>query len=149
MPPYLGKAIAAARAALPSPTSVCWVFSCFRNPPNSDMDYRIFNRSTCSFLCDAYSHRGWAHRQQASTTFLTWKNSDKFFLCSWRDWTSGLSISSPTLYQLRHPSCRTVGDLHHEVLILPCWLCNMCESNFVRSPKELLYSILCYVKVTE
>ena len=39
--PYLGTA--AARAALPSPTSVCWVFLCFRNPPNSDMDYRIFN----------------------------------------------------------------------------------------------------------
>ena len=34
---------AAARTALPSPTSTCWVFSCFSNPPNSDMDYRIFN----------------------------------------------------------------------------------------------------------
>ena len=42
-PPYMGKAIAAARTALPSPTSACWVFPCFRNPPNSDMDYRIFN----------------------------------------------------------------------------------------------------------
>ena len=29
-PPYLGKAAAAATAALPSPTSACWVFSCFR-----------------------------------------------------------------------------------------------------------------------
>ena len=39
-PPYLAKA--AAREALPSPTIACWVFSCFRNPPNSDyMDYRI------------------------------------------------------------------------------------------------------------
>ena len=44
-PPYLGKATAAARgAALPSPTSACWVFSCFRiHPPNSDMNYRIFD----------------------------------------------------------------------------------------------------------
>ena len=30
-------------SAIPSPTIACWVFSCFRNPPNSDMDYRIFN----------------------------------------------------------------------------------------------------------
>ena len=46
-PPYLGKLSAAARAALPSPTSTCWFFSCFRNPPaNSDMDYRIFNVRT-------------------------------------------------------------------------------------------------------
>ena len=26
--------------------SACWVFSCFCNPPNSDMDYRIFNVRT-------------------------------------------------------------------------------------------------------
>ena len=30
--------------------SACWVFSCFRKPPNSDMD-RIFNVRTWSFLC--------------------------------------------------------------------------------------------------
>ena len=50
-PPYPGKATAAARAALPSPTSACWVFSCFRNPPNSDLDCRIFNVHTWSFVC--------------------------------------------------------------------------------------------------
>ena len=27
--------------------SACWVFSCFRNPPNSDMGYRIFNVRIC------------------------------------------------------------------------------------------------------
>ena len=48
----LGKSTAAAKAALPSPTSACWVFSCYRNPPpNSDMDYRIFNVRTWSVLC--------------------------------------------------------------------------------------------------
>ena len=26
--------------------SACWVVSCFRNPPNSDMDYRIVNMRT-------------------------------------------------------------------------------------------------------
>ena len=51
-PPYLGNTTAAVRAALPSPTSACWVLSCFRNPLNSDMDYRIFNMRTWSFLCE-------------------------------------------------------------------------------------------------
>ena len=59
-PPYPGQATAASRAALPSPTSACWVFSCFRNPPNSDMDHRIFNvrRPTWSFLCAACVYTG-------------------------------------------------------------------------------------------
>ena len=26
--------------------SACWVFGCFYNPSNSDMDYKIFNVST-------------------------------------------------------------------------------------------------------
>ena len=46
-PPYLGKATAAARAALLTQSyteaGACWVFSCFCNPPTSDTDYRIFN----------------------------------------------------------------------------------------------------------
>ena len=32
--------------------SACWVFSCFHNPPNSDMDYRIFNVLTYVNACD-------------------------------------------------------------------------------------------------
>ena len=34
---------AATEIALPTTYDACWVFSCFHNPPNSDMDYRIFN----------------------------------------------------------------------------------------------------------
>ena len=30
----------------------CWVFYCFHNPPNSDMDYRIFNVRTDVNACD-------------------------------------------------------------------------------------------------
>ena len=45
-PPYLGKTTAAAGTALSSPTSACWVFSCFCNPQSSDMDYRILNMRT-------------------------------------------------------------------------------------------------------
>ena len=26
--------------------NACWVFLCFRNPPDSDMDYRVFNVRT-------------------------------------------------------------------------------------------------------
>ena len=55
--PYLGKATAAARAMLPSPTGACvtvWApdaqtvthAGSFCNPPNSDMDYKIFNVRT-------------------------------------------------------------------------------------------------------
>ena len=55
-----------------SAQSACWVFKCFRNPLNSDMDYGMFNVHTWSFL-------GWAHRQRVSTTFVTRKNSH-FFL---------------------------------------------------------------------
>ena len=65
--------------------SACWVCSCFCNPPKSDMDYRLFNVYTWSFLCvHIYTHRGWTHRQRVGTTFLTQK-THKFFLCSWRD----------------------------------------------------------------
>ena len=30
----------------------CWMFKCFHNPPNSDMDYRIFNVCTDANVCD-------------------------------------------------------------------------------------------------
>ena len=32
--------------------SACWVFQCFYNPPNSDMDYRIFDVHTDVDACD-------------------------------------------------------------------------------------------------
>ena len=49
----------------------CWVFSCYRDPPKSDMDYRIFNVRTRSSYACVYTHGGWAHRQRVSTTFVT------------------------------------------------------------------------------
>ena len=51
----------------------CWVYLCFRNPPNSDRDYRIFNVRTWSFLC-MYTHSGRTHRQRDSIV-LTQKHS--------------------------------------------------------------------------
>ena len=64
--PYLGKATAAARAALPSPTRACWVFSPFCNPPNSDMAYRIFHVHTRSILCKRI-HTGVGHIDSESS----------------------------------------------------------------------------------
>ena len=46
------------------------------NPPNFDMDYRIFIVHTWPFLC-YITHGGWAHWQLVSTTFLTRKKSKK------------------------------------------------------------------------
>ena len=64
-PPHLVTATATATAVLPSPTSACWVFSCFHNPPNSDMDNMIFNMRTWSFLC-VHIHMGVGHTDSES-----------------------------------------------------------------------------------
>ena len=44
-----------------SPTSAHLVFSCFRNPPNSDMDWR-------AYVIIVMRNGGWAHRQRVSRT---------------------------------------------------------------------------------
>ena len=85
--PYLGKATAAPSATLPSPTSACWVFSCFCKLPNSDMDYRIL---MCvpdhSYAC---VYTGVGHTTNESAQVLT-KKTSQIFLCSWR----GLNLGS-------------------------------------------------------
>ena len=40
------------RVVLPNLRCMLDFFSCFRNPPNSDMDYRIFNMRTSVDACD-------------------------------------------------------------------------------------------------
>ena len=47
------------------PKSACWVFSCFRNPRNSDINYRIFNVRVWSFLC-VRIHTGVGHTDSES-----------------------------------------------------------------------------------
>ena len=76
--PYLGKATAAARAPLPSPTSACWVFSCFRNPPNSVMDYRSL---TCVHD-HSYAHGGWVHQTANFSVQYVYFYLQRFMLCS-------------------------------------------------------------------
>ena len=92
-PPYLGKVAAAARAGLPSPTRACWVFSCFCNSSNSDMDCIIFNVRTWSFLY-VRIHTGLCPPTTIQHNIF---DSQFLFLCSCRGSNLGSWISSPTL----------------------------------------------------
>ena len=47
---------------------------------NADMDYRIFNVRTRSFLCVGIGMGGWIHQQRVSTTFFITKNHN--FSCA-------------------------------------------------------------------
>ena len=82
----LGKATAAREA------SACWVFSCFRNPPNSDMDYRIFNVRTWSFLC-VHIHTGFGHTDESA----------QHFCAPGRVQTSDLESDALPIEPSRHP----------------------------------------------
>ena len=82
--------------------SACWVFLCFRNLTNSDMDYRIFNMHTWSFLCAHYT-RG-VGTSTASQHNIS--DSEELTNCSCAPdgiRTFILRILNPTLYQLSHP----------------------------------------------
>ena len=91
-PTYLGKATAAARAALPNPTSECWVFSCFGNPHKSDMDYRIliimrtwsYHSHACVYTRELGTSTGSQHDILDSGKTIT-----NGFLCSWWGWNLG------------------------------------------------------------
>ena len=85
------------------------------------MDYRIFNMRT--WLCMRI-HTGVGYTDRVSTTFFTWKNSHKFSCApdAHRARTSGLWISSKTLYQLSLisasavPSTRENGGVYWDIL---------------------------------
>ena len=77
--------------------------NCFRNPPNSDMDYRIFNMHTWTFLC-VRIHMGFGDiDNEWAQHFLLGKTLTKFSCALHGVRTSGLWVLSPTLYQLSHP----------------------------------------------
>ena len=85
--------------------SACWIFSCFRNPPNSDMDYRIFTVRTWSFL-RMHIHTGVGHTDSESAQHFWLGKTHKFFLCSWLDSNLGpLNLESDALptEPPRHP----------------------------------------------
>ena len=72
------------------------------NPPNSDMDYRIFIVRTWSFVC-VRVHTGVGHTDSESAQHFWLGKTHKFFLCSQRDSNLRPLDPNPTLYQLSHP----------------------------------------------
>ena len=107
-----------------------WVFSCFRNPPNSDMDSMIFNvRSTRSFLCVRSLYTRRLDTPTASQHNMFDREQLVFSCAPQGVRTSGHRVLSPTLYQsnwaspvlrlavwkfiLRFPSCQvTVSNVY-------------------------------------
>ena len=82
---FLGKANSESTTLPIFFLNLCAVFSSSRNQPNSDMDYRIFNVCTWSFLCVRTHTGGWTHQQRVSSTFWLGKAVTNIcFLCSGR-----------------------------------------------------------------
>ena len=82
--------------------SACCVFSHFRNPPNSDMNYRICNVRTWSFLCVCiYTRRLGTPTGSQHNIFDFREKTHKFVLCSWRDSNLGLveNLQRTTVYR--------------------------------------------------
>ena len=81
------------------------VFSFFRNPPNSDMDYRSFNVRTWPLLW-VRIRMGVGHTDNESALHSDSEKLSQFVLaCSWRGrgsnlWSLDLELM---LYQLSHP----------------------------------------------
>ena len=59
---------------------LCVVFPCFRNPPNCDMDYRIFNVHT--FLC-VRIHTGVGHTGNKSAQHFDSEKLSQICLVLW------------------------------------------------------------------
>ena len=75
----------------------------FHNPPNYDMDYRSFNVHMWSFWC-VRIHMGVGHTDSKSAQHFWLEKIITHFSCaSDAVQTSGLWISSLTLYPLSHP----------------------------------------------
>ena len=110
-----------------------------------------WNTGSLLCICDhscacIYTHRGWAHQQRVSRTFLTQKNSQKIYCAPDGIQTSALWITSPTLYQLSHPitklggegymHCLSVVDLQHY------WLAWFQEWRQAQTEQKNIYSQL-------
>ena len=113
------------RLIIPPLLSARWVFSCFCNPPNSDVDYRIFNMWMWSFLCMCI-HTGDGHTNSESAHF--WLRKIHVFLCSRQGSNSGFSghgILTPTLWDLpTEPPCHHNYQAIHHTELIPVQLRN-------------------------
>ena len=95
------------------------VFSCFRNPPNSDMDYRILSCVSHHSCACVYTRGLGTPTAGQHSIFESEKHT--CFLCSWQNSASVLWISSPTLYQLSPPSPQILIKYQNQQLALR-WL---------------------------
>ena len=78
------------------------MFSCFRNQPKSDMDYRIFNVHAWSFLCvHIYIHTGVGHTNESAQHFHLEKLTI-FWVCSGRGWKLWSLDLESMVYQFSH-----------------------------------------------
>ena len=87
---------AAAESRYPT-YGACWVFQRFRNPPNSDMDYRIFNISTRVYACGCT--RGCMDTVKASALKV---DSGRKIPCRTRESNLPQRRAGPALYQLSY-----------------------------------------------
>ena len=121
---------------------LCAVFSYFCNPPNSHIDYRMFNICDHSYGCvytqglgtpTMSQHNILTHRQQVSTTFWVTDNElaqhfdyHKFFLCSGQGSNLGSLDLESMLLPLSHPVTKskthiTVTVEHVSSYIIQFW----------------------------
>ena len=94
--------------------STCWVFSCFRNPPNSDMDSVVLACVRDQSCVHVYT-RGLGTPTSQHNSF----DSEKLTNCSCAPdgiRPSVLWILSLALYQLRHP----VTQLYTHTFMFVC-----------------------------
>ena len=84
-------------------TSACWLLSCFHNPLNSDMDYRIFNVHTWSFGCVRMHRAGGLGTPTVSQHNLFDSEKLSFPCAPDRIQTLDLWISTPTLQPMNQP----------------------------------------------
>ena len=101
-----------------TPQAVCSRVQCFRNPPNSDIDYRIFNVRTWLFLCTRI-HTGVGHTNKSAEHF----DLEKQFLVLrmgfdplvFGSWIDALPMKPP-----RHPTWPTLAKGETKLLGADC-----------------------------
>ena len=94
---YLSWGKPAATESCYSTYNKCWVFKCFHNPPNSDMDYGIFNVRTDVNPCNCPRGRTDTVRESVLKV-----DSGRKSPCRTRESNLRPRRASPMLYQLSY-----------------------------------------------
>ena len=102
--------------------SACWVVSCFHNPPNHDMDYRIFIiHAYVSILVSVC----WAYWQRVGTTFWLGKTLTNFTCAPDGIWpldlkADALPIEPPCMSPLSTWQCKSISCvklMNHNIIV--------------------------------